>query len=140
MAGALDGLPEISPGKSMSCTSIVSVVDDDESVRTALDSLLRSHGYTVRVYANAEAFLSSTGPQDTGCLISDIQMPGLSGIQMYDELSARGIRVPVIFITGYQGAPPRVSANTPVPVAYFPKPFPCAALMACVEDILNRQA
>ncbi len=140
MTGALDGLPEISPGIEMSYTAVVSVVDDDESVRTALDSLLRSHGYTVRVYATAEAFLSSTAPQDTGCLISDIQMPGMSGIQMYEELSARGIRVPVIFITGYQGSPPRVSAEAPEPIAYFPKPFPCVELVACVEDALTRHA
>lgn len=123
----------------MSSTAVVSVVDDDESVRVALGSLLRSHGYTVRAYPNAQSFLASTGPQDTGCLISDIQMPGMSGIQMYDELSARGIRVPVIFITGYPGAPPRVSAEAPEPVAYFPKPFACGALVACVESVLKRQ-
>lgn len=122
----------------MSDTAVISVVDDDESVRTALDSLLRSHGYTVRAYATAEAFLSSSGANETGCLISDIQMPGMSGIQMYNELSARGIRVPVIFITGYQGSPPRVSAEAPEPLAYFPKPFPCGELMACVKDALAR--
>ncbi|MGE8186114.1 response regulator transcription factor [Pseudomonas sp. NPDC086278] len=124
----------------MSRTSIISVVDDDESVRMALDSLLRSNGYTVRVYANAEAFLSSTGPHDTACLICDIQMPGMSGIQMYDELFASGIHIPVIFITGYPGAPPQVSVNAPVPVAYFPKPFPCNELLACIEGVLERQA
>lgn len=140
MAGALDGLPDISPGIEMPHTAVVSVVDDDESVRMALDSLLRSNGYTVRVYATAEAFLAATGTLDTGCLISDIQMPGMSGIQMYDELSARGIRMPVIFITGYQGSPPRVSDRSPEPVAYFPKPFPCGELMACLEDILDRKA
>ncbi len=121
-------------------SAVISVVDDDESVRMALDSLLRSNGFTVRVYACAQAFLDSTGPQDTGCLISDIQMPGMSGIQMYDQISARGINLPVIFITGYQGTPPRVSAGSPEPVAYFPKPFPCAELMACLQEVLNRQA
>jgi len=120
--------------------AVISVVDDDESVRMALDSLLRSNGFTVRVYANAEAFLASTGPQDTSCLISDIQMPGISGIQMYDELSARGINLPVIFITGYAGSPPRVGASSPEPVAYFPKPFPCGELMACIREVLERQA
>ncbi|VVN32858.1 Response regulator protein TmoT [Pseudomonas fluorescens] len=121
-------------------TAVVSVVDDDESVRIALDSLLRSNGYTVRVYANAEDFLTCDRPQDTGCLISDIQMPGMSGIQMYEALAARGIRIPVIFITGYQGSPPRVSGNTPEPVAFFPKPFPCGELIACVEKILKSHA
>ncbi|MEZ1314965.1 response regulator [Pseudomonas fluorescens] len=124
----------------MSLTAVVSVVDDDESVRIALDSLLRSSGYTVRVYPDAEAFLDSSGPLDTHCLISDIQMPGLSGIQLYDELSARGLRIPVIFITGYQGSPPQVCAASPKPVAYFPKPFSCAELIACIEGVLVGQA
>lgn len=122
----------------MAHTAVVSIVDDDESVRMALDSLLRSKGYTVQLYASAEAFLSSAAPQATRCLISDIQMPGLSGIQMYDELCARGIRIPIIFITGYQGSPPSLSPYSATPVAWFPKPFPCGELMACIETILNR--
>ncbi len=87
--------------------AVVSVVDDDESVRNALDSLLRSNGYTVRTYADAETFLASSGPHDTRCLISDIQMPGMSGTQLHDELSARGMNIPVIFITGFQEPLPR---------------------------------
>lgn len=122
----------------MSRTAVISVVDDDESVRTALDSLLRSHGYTVRVFASAEAFLASSGPQETTCLISDIQMPGMSGIQMHDELSAKGMAIPILFITGYQGVPPKVSDQSPPPIAYFPKPFPCAELIACIEAVLAR--
>lgn len=121
-------------------SAVISVVDDDESVRMALDSLLRSSGFTVRVYATAEAFLGSTGPHETVCLISDIQMPGMSGVQMYDELSARGFNLPVIFITGYQGTPPRVSPSAQEPVAYFPKPFPCNELLACINDVLDRHA
>ncbi|ABA74193.1 putative two-component response regulator [Pseudomonas fluorescens Pf0-1] len=138
MAGVLDGLPEISPGKAMSHTAVVSVVDDDESVRMALDSLLRSHGYTVQLYPNAEAFLAMKAPPRPGCIISDIQMPGLSGIEMYDELCARGVRIPIIFITGYQGRPPRVNAAFPEPLAYFPKPFPCGELITCIESAFNR--
>ncbi|MHC8395301.1 response regulator transcription factor [Pseudomonas sp. LB3P93] len=122
----------------MSQPFIISVVDDDESVRIALDSLLRSNGYTVRVYATAEAFLSSNGPQITSCLICDVQMPDLSGIQMYEQLSARGIHLPVIFISGYLESPPQVSATAVEPIAFFPKPFPCGELIACIEDILNR--
>jgi CheY-like chemotaxis protein len=78
----------------MSDTKIIAVVDDDESVRMALDGLLRSNGYSVRLYANAEAFLGSEGPRTTACLISDIQMPGLSGIQLYETLHAQGIAHP----------------------------------------------
>jgi len=117
--------------------AVVSVVDDDESLRNALDSLLRSNGYTVRTYADAETFLASSGPHDTRCLISDIQMPGMSGTQLHDELSARGMNIPVIFITGFQGTPPPLNLHSPEPIAYFPKPFSCAELIACLEDVFN---
>ncbi|MET0777198.1 MAG: response regulator [Pseudomonas mandelii] len=123
----------------MSYPFIISVVDDDESVRIALDSLLRPNGYTVQVFATAEAFLSSS-PQLTSCLISDVQMPGLSGIQLYEELFARGIQLPVIFISGYLDSPPQVSATAVEPIAFFAKPFPCAELIACIEGIRNRHA
>ncbi|MBT2295879.1 MULTISPECIES: response regulator transcription factor [Pseudomonas] len=122
----------------MSNSAIISVVDDDESVRIALDGLLRSHGYRVNTFANALQFLSSSEPGKTACLISDIQMPGMTGIQMYEQLSSLGIRIPVIFITGHPGAPPRLSAAAPKPLAFFPKPFDCAALIACIESVLER--
>ena len=67
-------------------------------------------------------------------------MPGMTGIQMYDRLSTLGIHVPIIFITGYPGVPPRVSAGVPEPVAFFPKPFDCAELIACIESVLARSA
>lgn len=124
----------------MSSTAIISIIDDDESVRIALDGLLRSHGYRVKTYASALDFLSSCELENTACLISDIQMPGMTGIQMYDRLSTLGIHPPIIFITGYPGVPPRVSAGTPEPVAFFPKPFDCAELIACIESVLARTA
>ncbi|NUT84070.1 response regulator transcription factor [Pseudomonas brassicacearum] len=120
----------------MSNTAIISIIDDDESVRIALDGLLRAHGYRVRTYASAMDFLSSCELQNTACLISDIQMPGMTGIQMYDRLSTQGVHIPIIFITGYPGVPPRVSAATPEPVAFFPKPFDCAELIACIESVM----
>ncbi|MCQ6256544.1 response regulator transcription factor [Pseudomonas sp. Q11] len=122
----------------MSNTATISIIDDDESVRIALDGLLRSHGYRVRTYAGALDFLSSCELENTACLISDIQMPGMTGIQMYDRLSTLGIDIPIIFITGYPGVPPRVSAGVPEPVAFFPKPFDCAELIACIESVLAR--
>ena len=124
----------------MSNTATISIIDDDESVRIALDGLLRSHGYRVKTYAGALDFLSSCELENTACLISDIQMPGMNGIQMYDRLSALGIHIPTIFITGYPGMSPRISAGTPEPVAFFPKPFDCAELIACIESVLARSA
>ncbi|AEV63818.1 CheY [Pseudomonas ogarae] len=67
-------------------------------------------------------------------------MPGMTGIQMHDQLSTLDIHIPTIFITGYPGVPPRVSAGTPKPVAFFRKPFDCAELIACIESVLARSA
>lgn len=122
----------------MSDTKIIAIVDDDESVRMALDGLLRANGYNVRLYANAEAFLRSNDLHTTACLISDIQMPGLTGIQLYETLHAQGVSLPVIFITGYPGPPPSIDPALPPPLAYFPKPFSCAQLMACLADVVRR--
>ena len=122
----------------MSDTKIIAIVDDDESVRMALDGLLRSNGYTVRLYANAQAFLDSDGPRAAACLISDIQMPGLTGIQLYERLHTLGIALPVIFITGYLGLPPTFDASLPAPIAFFPKPFSCAQLLACLQQVMGR--
>lgn len=118
--------------------AMIAVVDNDESVRMALDSLLRSSGYNVRTYAGAYEFLFSEGPTQTSCLISDIQMPGMDGIAMYEQLAARGIHIPVIFITGnpYAQRPPGIGAKKPM--AFFPKPFSSEQLLACVETVLNR--
>jgi FixJ family two-component response regulator len=118
--------------------AIISVVDNDESVRMALDSLLRSIGYTVHTYAGAHEFLFSDGPRITRCLISDIQMPEMDGIRMYEELAAMGIRIPVIFISGNPDAQRRICANTLKPIAFFPKPFSTEKLLACIEEALDQ--
>jgi len=118
-------------------TPIIAIVDNDESVLIALDSLLRSSGYTVQAYPSAQAFLESSGPLSTACLISDIQMPGMCGVQMYEQLSAQGIHIPAIFITGNHLAPLQLSANARPPVGYFPKPFKADHLIACIELALE---
>ncbi|MGE8066464.1 response regulator transcription factor [Pseudomonas sp. NPDC089569] len=120
--------------------AIISVIDDDELVLIALDSLLRSCGYTVNTYASACAFLQSDGPQQTDCLISDIQMPGLCGVQMYEALAAGNIHIPTLFITGKPGPPPVFSTRVRKPEGYFSKPFDSDALLACIEMALKRRA
>jgi FixJ family two-component response regulator len=127
-------------GFHMFNSAIISVVDDDELILISLDSLLRSYGYTVNTYNSAYAFLESSGPEQTDCLISDIQMPGLCGMQMYEALAARNIHIPTLFITGKPGLPPRFSASVRKPEGYFSKPFNSDALLACIERALKRQA
>lgn len=118
--------------------AMIAVVDNDESVRMALDSLLRSSGYKVRTYSGAHEFLFSQGPVITSCLISDIQMPEMDGIRMYEELAIMGIHIPVIFITGNPSAQRQPAGNTMKPIAFFPKPFSSEALLACIEKVLDR--
>jgi FixJ family two-component response regulator len=120
--------------------AIISVVDNDESVRMALDSLLRSSGYTVRTFAGAHDFLFSDGPRLTACLISDIQMPDMDGLQMYEELSTMGIHIPVIFITGNPDAQRPLSNGAREPVGFLPKPFATDKLMNFIEIALKRPA
>jgi FixJ family two-component response regulator len=119
--------------------AMIAVVDNDESVRMALDSLLRSSGYRVRTYAGAHEFLSSDGPLVSSCLISDIQMPEMDGIRMYEELATQGIHIPVIFITGNPYAQRLPGNGAEKPIAFFPKPFSTDRLLACIEMVLNRR-
>ncbi|MCY1214402.1 Transcriptional regulatory protein TdiR [compost metagenome] len=120
-------------------TTIISVVDDEESVRTALESLLRSNGHEVQTYSNALDFLQSSGPFVTHCLISDIQMPGMSGVEMCQVLVARGIRLPVILITGHPEARQPADTNALNLVAVLSKPFRSAELLACMESALQKR-
>ncbi|WOD13616.1 response regulator transcription factor [Paraburkholderia kirstenboschensis] len=85
-------------------SQIISIVDDDEGARVATASLVRSLGWQTRVFASAEEFLESGLIDETSCLISDIRMPGLSGIEMHDRLLALGYAIPIIFITGFPTA------------------------------------
>ena len=80
---------------------VIAIIDDDESVRIALESLVRSLGYSARVFAAAAEFLRSGRIDDTACLIVDVQMPGMSGLELQDLLLARNVRLPTVFITAY---------------------------------------
>ncbi|MCL6702851.1 response regulator [Pseudomonas sp. T1.Ur] len=118
-------------------SGIISVVDDDEFILVGLDSLLRSYGHTVHTYSSAFAFLNSSGPEQSDFLISDIQMPGMCGVTMYETLAAMNIHIPTVFITGMPGSPPKFSANVRKPEGYFAKPFDTHALLMCIENTLK---
>ncbi|WP_323045899.1 response regulator transcription factor [Paraburkholderia sp.] len=85
-------------------SQIISIVDDDEGARVATASLVRSLGWQARVFASAEQFLGSGLIGETSCLISDMRMPGLSGIELHDRLLALGYAIPIIFTTGFPTA------------------------------------
>ena len=103
---------------------LVAVVDDDISVRESLESLIRSVGIKVRVYASAEEFLSSAHPRKADCLVLDVRLPGMSGVELHRHLLARNREVPAIFITAHASDDQaRMEARSNWTVAYLTKPF-----------------
>ncbi|MCR8931065.1 MULTISPECIES: response regulator transcription factor [Pseudomonas] len=120
-------------------SAVIAVVDDDELILVSLGSLLRSCGYTVNTYNSGLAFLQSGGAAHTDCLISDIQMPGMCGVELYEALAAKSVHIPTLFITGRPGPPPQFSARVRRPEGYFSKPFDTQALLACIDRALQRR-
>ena len=121
----------------MSRTPVVSIVDDDDSVRTAMSSLVRSLGYEACVFASAEAFLASPRLQDTACLIADIQMPGMSGLDLQSALQARRHRIPIIFITAFPEERIRKRAEAAGAVGFFSKPVDGHVIIGCLDSALK---
>jgi FixJ family two-component response regulator len=114
---------------------VIAVVDDDEAFRTALESLLRASGYQVLGYPGGQAFFESPGPAQAQCLISDIQMPGISGPQLHEALRARGWRIPVIFVTAH---PDEIHTRAPGVIACLAKPFQPESLLRHIDIALNQ--
>jgi FixJ family two-component response regulator len=121
----------------LSRTPVISIVDDDDSVRTAMSSLVRSLGYEACVFASAEAFLASPRLQDTACLIADIQMPGMSGLDLQSELQARQRRIPIIFITAFPEERIRKRAEAAGAVGFFSKPVDGHVIIGCLDSALK---
>ncbi len=117
---------------------LVAVVDDDISVRESLEGLIRSVGLEVRLSASAEEFLSSSDPRKADCLIFDVRLPGMSGIELHRHLIARQCKVPVIFITAHASDNrARSEAASDWTVAYLTKPFSEDELVDAVNAALK---
>jgi two-component system response regulator DctR len=101
----------------------VHVVDDDDAIRDALSWLLRSRGVTARCWPSAEAFLADWSAAMCGCLVLDVRMEGMSGAELFDQLLARGCRLPVIFLTGHGDVPLAVAALKKGAFDFVEKPF-----------------
>jgi FixJ family two-component response regulator len=121
----------------LSTLSIISVIDDDASVRAATHNLLRSHGYTVRTFASAEEFLRSAHLNDTACVIADVQMSVMSGLELLTMMCAQGYRVPFIFITAFPDESVRARALNAGAIGFLAKPFPGPTLINCLHAALK---
>ena len=115
----------------------VYVVDDDVSVRSALERLLKSVGVTVKTFSSAQEFLDQATPEESGCLIVDLRMPGMSGLDLQDQLSARQLSLPVIFLTGYGTVPASVQAMKAGAVDFLEKPVEDQTLINAVHKALE---
>jgi FixJ family two-component response regulator len=118
---------------------MISIVDDDESVRDATKSLLRSSGYTAQSFGSAEEFLESAQIAETDCLVTDVQMPGLSGVELQDRLLSDGHDVPTIFISAFPN--PRLERQVlkSGAIAYLRKPFNEEELLEYIGAALKRR-
>lgn len=115
----------------------IHIVDDDDDFRDSLLWLLESHDYHVVCHASAEALLDGFDDRGPGCLILDIRMPGMSGLELFEELVARGNRWPVIFITGHGDVPMAVRAVKRGAFDFLEKPFEEQSLLAAVDAALT---
>lgn len=120
----------------MTVKAVVSIVDDDQSVRESLPDLLLAFGFAPRTFASAQAFLESEGVDDTHCLILDVAMPGMSGPELQRELTTRGLTIPIIFITACRDEPLRQGLLKQGAVACLFKPFTDTALLGALKAAL----
>ena len=115
----------------------IAVVDDDELIRKSLGRLLRSIGYEVETFASAEAFLESLSDRRPACLILDIRMPGVSGLELYLELVASQELLPIIFVSAHKEELVRARTDAPNAMGFLLKPFDSDDLMAAVRAAVN---
>ena len=116
----------------------VHIVDDDEALRDSLVWLLESQGFAVTAYASAEAFLAACHDDMAGCLVLDVRMPGMSGLELYEQLCARHCTLPVVFITGHGDVPMAVAALKKGAVDFIEKPFGDKDMLRLIEQCLER--
>lgn len=127
-------------GASLSKVPVIAIVDDDESFRRATTSFVRSLGYGTAAFDSAEAFLKSDRVSETDCLITDVQMPGMTGIELQGRLIAQGHSLPIIFITAFPEIKARTQALAAGAVGFLSKPFNDENLITCLNEALDRAA
>ena len=128
---------EPSKARSGSDCPLLSVVDDDESVRESLPDLLTEFGFAARIFSSAEEFLSSDCLDQTSCLILDIAMPGMGGPELYQELKRRGQEMPIIFITGQRDETIRARVLKQGAAGFLLKPFSDGDLLSAIKMALQ---
>ena len=124
----------------MSERTIVMIVDDDESVRRAARRLLKSYGFAVETFASADEFLTSGRLAETACLVLDVHMPGMSGLELQTHLVTLGVTIPIVFITAFANELARSQALESGACCYLIKPFDEDDLFNCIQRALHTDA
>jgi FixJ family two-component response regulator len=127
------------PEATLSEDALISIVDDDEFVREALRGLLRSLGFTIEAFPSAQDFLESVRLRETSCLIADVHMPAMTGLELYGRLVESGHAIPTILITAYPDDSMRARALNNGVMCYLSKPFAEDDLLRCVRLALRRR-
>lgn len=124
----------------MASDAVVHLIDDDEGVRQALAFLLTASGFAVRVHKSAGSFLDAVATVQPGCVITDVRMPGVDGLELQRQLKARRLGLPVIVMTGHGDVPLAVEAMKAGAVDFLEKPFEDEALLSAIRAALDRHA
>jgi FixJ family two-component response regulator len=139
--GARDSIltPHPHEGRHVQQVPLISIIDDDESVRIATKTLVRSLGFAAHSFASPHDFLTSESVGDSSCIIADIQMPGLSGVELQRRLLAQGNNTSIIFITTFPDDALRERVLEAGAVCFLTKPFAGESLIQCLEKALERR-
>jgi FixJ family two-component response regulator len=116
---------------------LISIVDDDDALRSALENLMRSAGLRAQGFSSAEAFLRSEQRHETGCLILDVRMPGMSGLELQRQMAVGNSHIPIIFITAYAADNRRNQALEAGAAAFLYKPFQEGELLNAIDAVLK---
>ena len=122
----------------MTGVPLISIVDDDDSLRNSLDNLIRSVGFRAQGFPSAEALLSSNQLHDTACLILDVRLPGMNGLELQRRIVAANWRIPIIFVTSHADGDAQARALEAGAVDYLYKPFRDEQLLDAIEAALKR--
>ena len=118
--------------------AVIAIVDDDPSVREGLSSLIRSAGLQVETFASAQEFLVRPAAEAPSCLVLDLQLPGLSGLDLQKQMADAGVEIPIVFLTGHGNIPASVQAMKAGAVEFLTKPFDDEKLLQAIQEAMER--
>jgi len=124
--------------QSRESNAVIAIVDDDRSVREGLSSLIRSAGLQVETFASAQEFLARSGAEAPSCLVLDLQLPGLSGLDLQKRMAEVELEIPIVFLTGHGNIPASVQAMKAGAVEFLTKPFDEHDLLQAIQEAIER--